>query len=407
MMLRNTNDLKNILEDSIKSQLISTSLAAREVIDVERFYSYNSMEDIENDKEAYMQTLAELRFIRDQFRVTYIYALKLIDGEYIFIFDTDEEDEEIFIEYFGDEDEHEVPDVFRDAFLGKESAGIMNVVDEYGSFNTGAVPIFKDGMVIGIVCTDIEDLYIQNSDRASMRNAIFMIITVFITMTAMIIIVSRLLRNVQTMQETLFRMANYDVLTGLPNRQYLMTYLAEIAENSLKNKTSFALFLIDLDNFKLVNDNAGHDAGDELLRHIAIYLDSIHENSTSFRPPAGVLNVSARIGGDEFIQVIPGIETEHDAIMAAEKVLMNFESQTLDRYIKKYHVGLSIGIALFPNHTDSYNVLIKYADIAMYHAKQTGKNKYCIYNEELNISTTPDSSDYDAKQTGERRQYRS
>jgi len=406
MTLKNTRDLRGILEKSIEAQLISTSIAARSVLDIERFDSYNSLEDIEDDLVAYGQTLLDLRTIKRQFGVTYIYALKLINGDYYFIFDTDEEDDTLFTRYFDDEDVNDIPEVFRNAFLGKESAGIMNVVDEWGSFNTGAVPIFKDGRVIGIICTDIEDTFIQNSDRASLSNAIALVATLFITMSVMIVFISLLLRHVQKIQNKLYRMANYDVLTGLPNRQYLLTYLAEIAEISLKKQASFALLLIDIDNFKRVNDNAGHDAGDELLHHIAKYLESIHENSKSFRPQAGILNVSARIGGDEFVQIIPGISTEDDAQMAAKKVLDNFNSQSLNRFIEKYQVGLSIGAALFPYHTENYNVLIKYADLAMYHAKRSGKNIYRIYNDDMaQMNTGGDSAEYGAR-PADRRKYR-
>jgi len=406
MTLKNTRELTHILEESIKAELISTSIAARGLLDVERFDSYNSLEDIQNDFEAYSQTLEDLRYLKRQFGVTYIYALKLMHGDYYFIFDTDEEDDTVFTRYFGDEVVHEIPDVFKNAFLGRDSAGIMNVVDEWGSFNTGAVPIFIEGRVIGIICTDIEDTFIQNSNSASSSNAIALVATLSLTMAAMLVLISLLLRHLQAVQNKLYRMANYDVLTGLPNRQYLLTYLAEIAEISLKKQASFALLLIDIDNFKQVNDNAGHDAGDELLHHIATYLDNVHENSKSFRPPAGVLNVSARIGGDEFVQVVHGINTEDEAQMAAKKVLDNFNSQTLDRYIEKYKVGLSVGVALFPYHTENFNVLIKYADLAMYHAKHSGKNMYRIYNEDMiTVDSDIDSPD-DSKKSADRRKYR-
>ena len=377
MTLKNTNDMMGILENSIKSELISTSVAAREILDVDKFDSYNSVKDINNDLEAYKQTLRKLRHLQKQIGVTYIYALKLIDGKYHFIFDTDEESDTLF-------DEYAISPVHERAFLGEEFAGIMNVIDEFGNFNTGAVPVWKNGKVIGIISTDIEDKYIKESNKAANRNITVLMLTLSFAMCVMIVVVLLLSRNVQKMQDKLFRMANYDILTGLPNRQYLITYLTEIMEETIKKQTSFALLLIDLDNFKRVNDNAGHDAGDELLQHIAKYLESVHGNSKSFRPPAGALNVSARIGGDEFVQIIPGISTVDEARMAAKKLIDNFSSQAINRYVEKYQVGLSIGVALFPYHTENFNVLIKYADTAMYYAKRSGKNTYCVYNDEMN-----------------------
>ncbi|MCL2741509.1 MAG: GGDEF domain-containing protein, partial [Oscillospiraceae bacterium] len=265
----------------------------------------------------------------------------------------------------------------------EDSAGVMNLSDMWGSFNTGAVPIFKDGEVIGIVSTDIADTYIQHSNEASRSNAIFQVSALFATMAIMTFVVAMLMRSDRRMQARLFRMANYDVLTGLPNRQYLMSYLPEISEKAIKKNAPFALFLIDLDNFKQVNDNSGHDAGDVLLKSISDYLNGIHADSKSFRPPAGILSMSARIGGDEFVQVVANVRTEDDARAAAEKVLGSFSSETVDRYVDKYKVGLSIGVAMFPHHTSDYRMLIKYADLAMYHAKNSGKHTYRIYSEEM------------------------
>jgi diguanylate cyclase (GGDEF)-like protein len=381
MTVRNTSDLTDILEESIKSELISTSIAARGILNIEAFDSYNSADDIFNDWETYSETLENLRHLKRMVDATYIYALKNIDGVYYFVFDTDEEDDAIF-------DSYEISYVHERAFLGEDSAGIMNVVDIYGSFNTGAVPIRRDGRIIGIISTDIEDTFIQRSRSESTRNAVILIITLTATMGILTIIVALLLRNVHKMQEKLFQMANYDILTELPNRQYLMTYLADLSEKALKNNDPFAFLLIDLDNFKNVNDGAGHDAGDELL-----YLNSLHENSKSFRPPAGALNVSARIGGDEFVQIIPGVKTEDEARMVANKLLESFSAQAIDRYVEKYKVGLSIGVALFPLHTKNYNVLIKYADMAMYSAKKSGKNSYCVYEDTMSQSEPEESTD--------------
>jgi len=395
MTLKNTSDMSAILEESIKSELISTSIAAREIIDVDRFDSYNSMDDVLNDFAAYQETLGCLRELKKQIGVKYIYALKLIDGEYRFIFDTDEEEDTLFRSY-------PISKVHEQAFLGQNYADVMNVSDEFGDFNTGAVPIWRNGRVIGIVSTDIEDKFFQESRAASARNAIVLIAALFVIMSVLTIIVWFLLRSIRKMQEKLFQMANIDVLTGLPNRQFLMTYLKEAAERALNNDEPFAFLLIDLDNFKRVNDCSGHDAGDELLRHIAQYMSNILEHSKPFRPTAGQLNISARVGGDEFVQVVPGIRTVEEAETIARKLLDNFTSQKVDRYIERYQVGLSIGIALFPYHTENYNVLIKYADMAMYYAKRNGKGAYQVYSEDMVMSDVDEKADIPI----DRRQYR-
>ena len=289
--LKNTADLTEILEDSIKSRLISTSVAARGLIDADAFDSYNSIGDIRNDIDAYDRTLDNLRELKTQAGATYIYALKQLGGDYHFVFDTDEESDTLF-------DEYTISTVHERAFLGEDCAGIMNVDDEYGSFNTGAVPIWRNSKIVGIIRTDIADEYIQENRTASQRNQYALFALLIITMGIMVTIVAILLHNVKKMNRKLFEMANFDVLTGLPNRQYLLSYLDSLSEKSLKNGEPFAFLLIDLDNFKQVNDGAGHDAGDDLLCQFGKYLNTTSENAKAFRPPAGLLNVSARIGGD-------------------------------------------------------------------------------------------------------------
>ena len=170
--LKNNNDHRAILDESVKSNLISISIAARELLDIDQFDSYRSKEDIEADYPAYCQQLDELCALQGMVGATYIYANKLIDGKYVFIFDAGYDMEETakpFQEY------EDISEVHLKAFEGIESAGIMNVVDIWGSFNTGSVPIWKDGQVIGVISADIEDLFIRASDRASKVNAIILI----------------------------------------------------------------------------------------------------------------------------------------------------------------------------------------------------------------------------------------
>lgn len=373
MNVKNTMNLRSILADSVKSQLLSVSMAAREIIDVDAFIRYDRADVAELPE--YRATLSRLRFLCDGVGAKYIYALKKQGDGYVFVFDTDAENEEVFINY-------DLSPVHEAAFAGKNAADIMNVQDEYGSFNTGAVPILNGGRVVGIVCTDIKDEYMANSLRMAYCNSAALVGMLAAAMLVTFCVVLRLLGRLKTMQQKLQRQALYDPVTDLPNRQYLLDHLEKLTSAELREP--FALFFVDLDNFKTVNDNAGHDAGDELLRHIARYLDGALENTKSFRPAAGQLNIAARVGGDEFIQVVHGAETEEKAGEIASRLLGNFKNQYLDRYIEKYAVGLSVGVALYPYHADNYHVIIKYADMAMYAAKQAGKNQYRIYSDALN-----------------------
>ncbi|MCL2539569.1 MAG: hypothetical protein FWE66_04445, partial [Oscillospiraceae bacterium] len=182
--VKNNNDQLVILEESVKSNLISISIAARGLIDIDKFEGYNSLEDVEADREAYNQMLEELRFLQRVVGATYIYALKQIDGEYYFIFDTDYEDEEIFVTY-------ELSPVHERAFLGIQSSYVLNV-DDYGSFNTGAVPILKNRKVIGIICTDIEDNFIRTSKQAATINVVILVVMLTAVMSINIVLIRSL-----------------------------------------------------------------------------------------------------------------------------------------------------------------------------------------------------------------------
>lgn len=371
--VKNSRDMQQILEESIESQLIAVALHARDLIDPVKFDTYNSQADADADRGAYGRTLTNLRLLADQLNVDYIYALKMVDGEAMFVFDTDLENTENFIPY-------KMSDVHQDAFAGEVSAGVMNVTDAYGSFNASAVPIYKEGQVIGIVAVDIADVFLQESRQAAQRNTWLLIGALVLAMGIMVFVVLRLYLRVRTMQSKLQMMAHYDATTGLPNRHYLLEFLTKATTGA--EPPPFALLFIDLDNFKAVNDGAGHDAGDEVLRHIALYLDSSQTGARAFRPDAGKLNIAARIGGDEFIVIVSGAATAEAGAAAAEKLLTGFASLSLDKYVQAYGVGLSIGVALFPYHTTDFQALIAYADAAMYEAKRAGKNRYRVYDPE-------------------------
>ncbi len=372
--LKNSCELRGLLESSIKAQLMSISQAAEEIVSEYNVSGYNSNEDIKADAARYGQMLSRVRTLAADTGATYIYGLKFVNNEVVFFLDTDEENTDVFVPY-------EIGDIHRDAFAGRSGAGINNLVDEYGSFHTGAVPLYAEGKVAAILAVDIADSLVKESFDAANRNIIILVIAQVIVFGFMLVFIMYLMRRIRAMQAELTRMAHYDPVTGMPNRQYLFEYLPELMKSG--KKLCYALIFIDLDNFKLVNDSAGHDAGDALLRSIGEFLQKRPAAAKAFRPSAGLLNVSARVGGDEFVQVVPGIENEEQARKFVDDMLHDFHEEATNRHIQEYAVGMSIGVALYPYHSENYNVLIKYADIAMYHAKKNGKNRCVIYSENL------------------------
>ncbi|MCL2392409.1 MAG: response regulator [Oscillospiraceae bacterium] len=187
--MMNNAEHRSILDESVKSNLLSIAIAARELIDVDSFYTYRSIESINDDLDNYTRVLNDLRSLKDQVGATYVYALKQIDGRYYFVFDTDPDLEtayDIFDEYEG------ISYVHREAFNGLDSTGIMNLVDQWGSFNTSAIPIWRNYSVIGIISVDIEDTYIRASQRASRVNITVLIILLTSVMVINIFLIRRL-----------------------------------------------------------------------------------------------------------------------------------------------------------------------------------------------------------------------
>jgi len=166
--------------------------------------------------------------------------------------------------------------------------------------------------------------------------------------------------------------AYHDLLTGLPNRRLLASRLNQALSN-LNNDNKTALLFIDLDGFKDVNDSLGHSVGDALLKEITQRIEHDTPSNT----------ILYRHGGDEFIAVM---ETQTEQQSAT-----NFAQKIVDSFVTPFHIGneeiymsASIGIALAPDHGNSSDKLISNADIAMYQAKQRGKNSFVIYQNKLN-----------------------
>ncbi|MEN3366163.1 MAG: hypothetical protein V7606_3437 [Burkholderiales bacterium] len=176
----------------------------------------------------------------------------------------------------------------------------------------------------------------------------------------------------KTHESELTRMATQDPLTGLPNRHWLMNNLPKMLNRAHRAGKEMAVLSLDLDDFKNVNDSAGHSVGDQLLQTVAARLRAV------LRPTDGVM----RVGGDEFAVVLESIanvdEVAHTAQHIADALRMPIE--TGDR---KHAIGASIGISLFPRDGKDVGTLLKNADIAMYSAKAECKGRFRFYDERL------------------------
>lgn len=170
--------------------------------------------------------------------------------------------------------------------------------------------------------------------------------------------------------EELERRGNQDVLTGLHNRHWTNAYLPRAAEDSALHGLRLALLYVDLDGFKAVNDTMGHDAGDDMLRHVARRLKD------AVRPRDQV----ARIGGDEFLVLLERIAEPREAAAVAQRILEAFQRPF--RTIKGTRaIGASVGISIFPGDGEDAEALLAAADAAMYMAKTSGKNGFRFFDQ--------------------------
>ena len=166
--------------------------------------------------------------------------------------------------------------------------------------------------------------------------------------------------------------AHHDSLTGLPNRVYFHRKLQEGIDKSEINENKLALFFIDLDYFKEINDTLGHEVGDEVLKIVTSRLrESLRKD-----------DIAARLGGDEFTVIMQSLEHGEDASLLAEKIIKALSAPMLIDG-NKLQISCSIGISLYPDDANLEKDLLKYADIAMYRAKDEGRSNFQFYNSEM------------------------
>ncbi len=173
-------------------------------------------------------------------------------------------------------------------------------------------------------------------------------------------------------EQELSRRAHYDQLTGLPNRNLIMSQIGHAFEHARRHHKHIALLFVDLDNFKIVNDTLGHDAGDQLLRRAAERLRSTLREA----------DIAARLSGDEFLIVSENLQRPQDAEIVAHRIVDLFKTPfVIGR--QEHYVTSSVGIAVYPQDGENQTQLLQNADTAMYCAKTRGKNNYCFFTAQM------------------------
>lgn len=174
-------------------------------------------------------------------------------------------------------------------------------------------------------------------------------------------------------EEEILKLAYFDVLTGLPNRALLHDRLNQAIAQAARDKRQVGLLFLDLDNFKNINDSMGHYIGDGVLCNIARRLEQSIRNADTL----------ARLGGDEFVIALAAVNQAEDISLVASNILTAL-SAPLDLEGIELYLSASIGIAIFPEDGSDVDTLLKHADLAMYKAKDRGRNNFQFFSHNMN-----------------------
>lgn len=221
-------------------------------------------------------------------------------------------------------------------------------------------------LVVGVVAS--EELYL-----ASWRSSIYGIFYTTLLSLILVLVGAKLFMKALKANSTNHHLANHDTLTGLPNRLLLSDRLRQIIALSRRNNSKFALIYVDLDNLKTINDQHSHIAGDVALCEAASRMQkSVRASDTV-----------ARIGGDEFVILLPNIDSIDSALSIAEKMRIAL-AESFSAEDKQLVTGASIGVAIYPDHGEDAETLSANADKAMYYAKFNGRNRIQLFSSDLN-----------------------
>ena len=238
------------------------------------------------------------------------------------------------------------------------TAGLMSAVDmTFGVI----VPIVANEKLLGIVSAAVADQPERmRADRDLVQR-----------LTGLADLAATALQNAHLI-ERIRHQAMYDAITGLPNKRLLEDHVKSAFAHIRRVGGGFTLFFLDLDRFKNVNDTLGHAVGDVLLKQVGERLVSIMREEDTI----------SRLGGDEFALLLPRVESTDVANVVADKLYASLQEPFLVGG-QQLFITSSIGIAIAPADGDGYETLLKHADIAMYRAKQQGRNRYATYSPAL------------------------
>ncbi len=259
------------------------------------------------------------------------------------------------------------------ALAGESGTGLMKNYRN-ASVDASYLPVRNAslGLVLGMDSAEIDEQIQANIERALPLIVLFSLSGLWVMQWRLRLLVDKLLAS----REQIRQLALHDVLTGLPNRSLMEDRLQMAIHAARRNGSLVALAIVDVDNFKTVNDNFGHETGDLVLKAVA----------NGLRSSIRASDTAARLGGDEFVLIIPEIKFPEATILVAKKIQAIFSSPiTAGTYTSS--ISLSIGVAVYPAAGEDSQSLLRNADAAMYRAKKQGGNRFEIYGPTLRGSS--------------------
>lgn len=238
------------------------------------------------------------------------------------------------------------------------------------------LPLFRENDIVGVMTVQSTRDHAYSDDVIEMLEAVASFTAIAVENARIMIRLNEVNQTISGEKEQVEKvalasswLADHDSLTGLSNRRFLERILDENIRLATLEDNGIAVFFVDLDDFKRVNDEYGHDAGDRVLVAVAARLVSVFRDG----------DYVARVGGDEFVVVAPGVKDASGTASMADKVVESF-AEALTTTEGPVSVSISVGVALFPEHGHSSQELIRRADDAMYLIKRTGKGAWRIWS---------------------------
>ena len=223
--------------------------------------------------------------------------------------------------------------------------------------------------VISLYCTKIKGSLFWTGDSDGFYKIVDLNFYILAHLL-LVLLIGTMFREREKAIKQLEQLAHFDILTGLPNRHLLKKKINKAIIYANRYKSLSAVCFLDMDGFKAVNDNFGHDAGDEVLKEVSKRVTNlISEDDTLIR-----------LGGDEFVLIINNIH-DIDRLDSLLKKIMDLSSTVVRYKDNELFITLSIGVAFAPYDSNSADILLSYADIAMYEAKKLGKNRFVYYRD--------------------------